>query len=135
MTGVQTCALPIYPEYRAGASWIFNDTTAAAMEAMLDASGRPILINATNGIEGSISRSTLLGYPVIIDQGCPDVDTNDVIGIAFGDWTQAYVVRQVRDVQVLVNPYSYPGYIAYDAWARMDGKPVNSWAYVTGEGV
>ena len=122
-------------EYRQSASWIFNDTTAAAIEAMLDAAGRPILINSTQGIEGRISRPTLLGYPVIIDQASFNMDTNDVIGIAFGDWTEAYIVRHVRDVQVLVNPYAVTGYVVYDAWARMDGKPQNAFAYVTGEGV
>ena len=123
------------PSYRQGASWIFNDTTAAAIEGMLDAAGRPILINALSGIESGISRPTLFGYPVIIDQAAHNMDTNDVIGIAFGNWAEAYLVRHVKDVQVLVNPYAATGYIVYDAWARMDGKPVNSWAYVTGEGV
>ena len=58
-----------------------------------------------------------------------------MIGIAFGNWKEAYIVRHVKDVQVLVNPYEAVGYVTYHAWARMDGTVQNSSAYVTGEGV
>jgi HK97 family phage major capsid protein len=124
------------PEYRESASWIFNDATALRIENLVDTNARPLLVNSTQGIEGSIRRATLLGYPVVIDQACPNMDsTDDQIGIAFGDLREAYIVRHVRDVQVLVNPYAATGYVVYDAWARMDGKIQNTFAVVTGEGV
>ena len=56
-------------------------------------------------------------------------------GIGFGNWGLAYVVRQVRDVQILVNPYAATGYVVYDAWARMDGTVQDFTAYVTMEGL
>jgi HK97 family phage major capsid protein/HK97 family phage prohead protease len=127
------------PAYRVGAKWIMNDTTAKTIEQLLDGasgtSGRPMLVNALQGIEGPSNNYFLLGYPVVIDQAMPTWAADDVIGVAFGNWKQAYVVRHVRDVQILVNPYGTVGYVQYDAWARMDGQVVDAYAYVTGEGV
>jgi HK97 family phage major capsid protein len=122
------------PAYRPGASWIFNDATAALIEAITDTNARPLLQpSAQGGIAGAVSSSTLLGYPVIIDQSVP-AEANQVNFAAFGDLKEAYIVREVRDVQVLVNPYSQPGYIVYDAWARMDGTIQNAKAVVKLEG-
>lgn len=127
------------PAYRPGSAWVMNDATAAIIEQLLDGasgtSGRPLLQTAETGIESPHSIYRLLGYPVIIDQAMPTMNTNDVIGIAFGNWKEAYIVRHVKDVSVLVNPYAATGYVVYDAWARMDGTVQNSSAYVTGEGV
>ncbi len=126
------------PVYRQNASWIFNDTTAANLENLLDGasgtSGRPMLMSSTDGLTGAFRGYTLGGYPVIIDQAMPTWAADNVIGAGFGDWKQAYIVRHVRDVVVLVNPYVAVGYVGYEAWARMDGRVQNSTAYVTGEG-
>jgi HK97 family phage major capsid protein len=126
------------PAYRQGASWIMNDATLAIIEKLLDGasgtSGRPLLTYG-QGAEDAASHGRLLGYPVVIDQAMPTMNTNDVIGIAFGNWAEAYIVRHVRDVQVLANPYEAVGYVTYHAWARADGTVQNSSAYVTGEGV
>jgi len=122
------------PAYRAGASFLMNDTTLGVFESIVDAQGRPIVAPQTQGITATVSgRSTLLGYPVIIDQACADL-SNNVQGVGFGLWNIAYVVRHVRDVQILVNPYAATGYIVYDAWARMDGTVQDFGAYVTMEG-
>jgi HK97 family phage major capsid protein len=129
------------PVYRPSASWVFNDTTAAALEQLLDGasgtSGRPMLQTSTLGIDagpGGPTRYTLLGYPVHIVQEMPTWAADNVIGAGFGDWTEAYICRHVRDVQIIANPYLATGYVAYDAWARFDGKVKNAAAYVTGEG-
>jgi HK97 family phage major capsid protein len=121
------------PEYRLNASFIFNDTTLAVIEKIVDGNSRPIVNSSLTGISGSVGVSTLLGYPVIIDQSAPNVG-DDVCFAVFGDLAQAYIVREVRDVQVLVNPYSQPGYVVYDAWARMDGTIQNRKAMVKLDG-
>lgn len=129
------------PAYRTGAKWVMSDATAAIIEALLDGpsgtSGRPLLQASTLGLESSHTTYSILGYPVVIDQACPTMNADDVIGIAFGNWPAAYIVRHVRDVQVVVDPYSGAanGYVYFTAWARMDGKVQDSTAYVTGEGV
>ena len=116
-----------------------NDTTLGTIEGLLDGasgtSGRPILTPSTQGAEGAASHGMLLGHPIIIDQAMPTWAADNVIGVGFGRWSEAYIVRHVKDVQVLVNPYAATGYVVYDAWARMDGTVQNSSAYVTGEGV
>jgi HK97 family phage major capsid protein len=118
------------PAYRPTAKWIFNDTVALEVESLLDTNKRPILVPSTNGISGSPAASSLLGYPVVIDQNAPNDATNGRY-IVFGDLNASYIVRNVKDVQVLVNPYAATGYVVYDAWARMDGKIQNAWSYVT----
>jgi len=122
------------PAYRQGASFLMNDATAGVLENIVDSQGRPILVNQTQGIADQVARPTLLGYPVIIDQAVANL-ANDVQGIGFGLWSVAYVVRHVRDVQILVNPYASVGYVVYDAWARMDGNVQDAAAYVTMEGL
>jgi HK97 family phage major capsid protein len=128
------------PVYRGNAVWVMNDTTSKTLEQLLDGTsgtiGRPYLqAQSTGGLAASPDNYLLLGKPVVIDQAMPTWAADDVIGIAFGDWKEAYVVRHVKDVQVLVNPFIATGYVGYDAWARMDGQVQNATAYVTGEGV
>ncbi len=126
------------PVYRANASWVFNDATLETIEGLLDGpsgtSGRPIMTYGV-GAEDVASHGRLLGYPIHIVQEMPTWAADDVIGAGFGDWREAYVVRHVKDVTVLVNPFIATGYVGYDAYARMDGKVQNASAYVTGEGV
>jgi HK97 family phage major capsid protein len=121
------------PEYRQGASWIMCDAEIEVIESIVDTHGRPILVNNTMGIADSIARPTLLGFPLHTVQEVP-VLSDTVLGIGFGNWQEAYVVRHVLDTQILVNPYAAVGYVVYDAWARMDGTIQNYAAYVTMEG-
>ncbi|TFG87252.1 MAG: phage major capsid protein, partial [Hyphomicrobiales bacterium] len=92
------------PVYRMGASWVFNDTTLGTIEGLLDGasgtSGRPILTYG-QGAEEAASHGRLLGYPVHIVQEMPTWEADDVIGAGFGNWSEAYIVRHVKDVQVL----------------------------------
>jgi HK97 family phage major capsid protein len=119
--------------YRPGASWLFNDTVAAELETLVDGAQRPLLMPSTSALTGSVAPNSLLGYPVHIDQYCFD-DATNVQYVGFGDWRESYILRRVRDVQVLVNPYAATGYVVYDAWARMDGTIQNYNSYVTIEG-
>lgn len=124
------------PAYREmpGCGWLMNDTTLGVLENIVDAQGRPIIAGQSQGIEAAPSNGRLLGFPITIDAAVPD-GANDVQFIGFGHWQSAYIVRHVRDVQVLVNPYAATGYIVYDAWARMDGNVQDASAYVTMEGL
>jgi len=125
------------PYYRQNASWIMNDATLAVVEGLLDTNARPLFMPGQQAIADGpygAQAGTLLGKPLIIDQGIANL-SNNVQGVGFGDWKEAYIVRHVKDVQVLANPYSQSGYIVYDAWARMDGTVKNFGAYVTMEGL
>ncbi len=82
---------------------------------------------------------TLLGYPVTIDQAFPTMTaaSNTINWGVFGNLSEGYVIRRVKDVELLVNPYTRVanGQVEFTAWARMDGVQQNTNAYValTGE--
>lgn len=126
------------PAYRENARWAFNDATLALIRGIVDDNGRPLLVDALNGIENSPGGTTLLGYPVTVDQAFPTYDPADDdlnMGV-FGDLREGYVIRRVRDVVVFVNPYTSAvnGQVEFHAWARMDAAQQNTNAYVAFSG-
>lgn len=124
------------PAYRdsGGCRWAFNDTFLKAVEGVLDVNGRPILKDANASIAGAPSGATLLGYPVTIDQAFanPSATSTTINFGVFGDLREGYIVRRVRQIELLVNPYSRMSnrQIEYSAWARMDALQQNTNAYV-----
>lgn len=102
--------------------FVMSDTTLVKFW-QAQASGKPIFIPGGESI-GASPHGTLYGFPVSID---PASGNN----VAFGDIALGYVIRRVRGVQVLVDPYSASGtrQVAYHAWARMDATIQDSNAY------
>jgi len=85
-----------------------------------------------------IMLQTLLGYPVTIDQGFSNpaaTSTTTNFGV-FGDLMAGYVVRNVRQVELLVNPYSrmQQRQIEYSSWFRFDAlqQDTNAYTALTG---
>lgn len=124
------------PEYRANGRWAFNDQSLAMLRKLVDGNNRPLLQPSADGsAAGAPGGETLLGYPVTIDQGFGDyVGTNgadDIWGV-FGDLREGYVIRRVRAVEILVNPYSRMAnrQIEFSAWARMDAVQQNTNSYI-----
>jgi HK97 family phage major capsid protein len=128
------------PAYRQNARWVFNDTTLAAIEKLVDSAGNPIYRGRDANMALGLNEATLLGYPMTIDQAMPTyVNASHAaadIAIAFGDIKQGYVVRDIKDVQLLVNPYTRMAYrqIEYTAWARADGTQQDTNAYIVASG-
>lgn len=121
------------PEYTANAKWLMNNKTWIAIRAITDAAGgRPLVLPSAVAGMGEGVPKILLGYPVVIDQSVPD-PAADKLSIAFGDFVEAYVIRTVGALSVIVNPYSSAsqGQIEYVAWERADGTIQNRNAYVT----
>lgn len=110
------------PAYWANARWVMNSATLAAIQGQLDTTGRPILNDSTQGISGSPGGSTLLGYPVTIDQAMPAMAAGAKF-LLFGDVRQAYVIRRVKDITLVVlnELYAANGQIGFMSWARADG--------------
>lgn len=123
------------PAYRDGASWIMNDSTVAQIQGLTDSTGRPLLWNTSNDLGNGLAGQALLGYPVIIDQAMPGMTTGSTKGIVFGNLREAYIVRSVKDVTMVQDPYSFAanGQTGFLAWARYDGmvQNVNAAVYVT----
>lgn len=118
--------------YEGNAKWIMRKNTWAQLRLIVDTAGRPILQDSTTGITGVPDRR-LLGAPVILDEAMPLLSSaGDTFAIAYGDFREAYVIRRVADLTVVVNPYSRAneGEVEYTAWQRADGNIQNRSAYI-----
>ncbi len=120
------------PAYEQNAKWVFSKATWTAVRKLVDTAGRPLVIdNASSGIGGRPEKS-LLGYPVVLDQAFP-APTGDSTNFAvLGDLREAYVIRKVANLTVVVNPYTRAnnGEVEYTAWERAGGAIQNRKAYV-----
>ncbi|ONI73085.1 hypothetical protein ALI144C_44860 [Actinosynnema sp. ALI-1.44] len=129
------------PAYRelGNCKWGMNDKSLREIKKIADSHGDPIFRPANADLATGTGGGTLMGYPVVIDQAFPDIVANDnqVNWGAFGDFREGYVVRRVRDIEVVVNPWTRANnrQIEITAWARMDATQQNTGAYValTGE--
>jgi HK97 family phage major capsid protein len=125
------------PEYEQNAKWIMSKGTWVAIRRIV-VDGRPLINPQTMGI-GQAPARELLGYPVIIDQGCNAVTADGVAGgfAALGDFREAYVIRRVAPVTVVVNPWTRMnnGQVEFVAWERADGNIQNRSAYATLENI
>lgn len=123
------------PAYEAGARWIMSKGTWSVVRAIVDEDGRPLVqANAQSGIGGGVEK-TLLGYPVIIDQACATFGaaTGPSTNLALGNWSEAYIIRRVAGLTVVVNPYTRAnnGQVEFTAWERADAVVQNRAAYVS----
>lgn len=112
------------PEYRMGASWLINDATLALLRGVMDGAQRPLLWNQTDDLTGALKGSTLLGFPVVVDQAMPtSAATGSAKAILFGNLQEAYVVREVKSFELIVmnELYAQSGQVGLMGWARYDG--------------
>lgn len=128
------------PAYReTGCRWAFNDTMLATIKKIKDSHGDPIWRPDTADMGTDLGGGTLMGYPVTIDQAFPTMTaaSNTINWGVFGNLSEGYVIRRVKDVQIIVNPWTRAanGQVEYTAWSRADGVQQNTNAYValTGE--
>jgi HK97 family phage major capsid protein len=118
--------------YEPNAKWLMRKNTWSQIRGIVDLNGRPIVQDSTTGISGQPVK-TLLGFPVIIDEATPLLSSAaDGNAIVFGDFREAYVIRRVSNLVVIVNPYSRAinGEVEFSAWERADGTIQNRSAYV-----
>jgi HK97 family phage major capsid protein len=127
------------PEYEQNAKWVMSKGTWTAIRRIVDLDGRPLIQpQAQSGI-GQAPQRELLGYPVVIDQGCNAVTADGVAGgfAALGDLREAYVIRRVSPFTLVVNPWTRMnnGQVEYVSWERADGNIQNRSAYATLENI
>lgn len=123
-------------EYLNNAKWLMNKNTYAQILGLVDDNGRPLIMPSTAGIgDGVGGGMTILGYPVIIDNYAPNA-ADDTNFMAFGDFRQAYVIRRVRELEVIADPYARKNYgqVEYVAWQRAGGTVQDRCAYVIVKG-
>lgn len=128
------------PAYRnsADCKWAMNDTTLSVIESMVDSHGDPLWRRPDGGMSADYTSGTLLSYPVVIDQGFDTyavADSTKLAGV-FGNLKEGYVERTVKDVVVIVNPWTRANYgqVEFTAWSRMDATQQNTAAYVVFSG-
>ncbi len=123
----------IDPAYRDSARWVMSDTTLAKLWTSQSTTNEPLFQPGRNLADAPFG--TLFGKPITVDNSAGNL-------VAFGDISQAYIIRRVRGVQLLVDPYSAQKKraVQYHAWARADGNiqdpnavSVSTWASVSAD--
>jgi HK97 family phage major capsid protein len=108
-------------ELRAGAVWMANSLTMAAIRKFKNVDGD--LIWRPGLAEGQ--PQTILGYAAVEAQDMPDVATN-TFPIAFGNFGRGYLIVDRFGTRILRDPYSNKPYVQFYATKRVGGSVIDS---------
>lgn len=102
--------------YRQNAAWLMNSATAATISKLKNTDGDYIWR------EGLIvgQPATLLGRPVEIDEGMPDIGAS-AYPIAFGDFRRGYLINDRLGTRVLRDPFTNKPYVNFYCTKRVGG--------------
>lgn len=116
----------IDPAYRASAQWVMSDAALKMVRKLTDEQGRPLW---EPSLQAGVP-STLLGAPIIIDNGVP-APAASAKSIGYGDIRAAYVVRQVAGGQMMRLEERYADYlqVGFLGFLRLDAKPDDTSAF------
>ncbi len=103
-------------QYRANATFVMNSKTAGKVRKLKDADGRFLWSDGLAAAEPA----RLLGYPVLIAEDMPDVESNGG-AIAFGDFSAGYTVAERPDLRILRDPFSAKPNVLFYATKRVGG--------------
>ncbi len=103
-------------QYRANATFVMNSKTAGKVRKLKDADGRFLWSDGLAAAEPA----RLLGYPVLIAEDMPDVESNGA-AIAFGDFAAGYTVAERPDLRILRDPFSAKPNVLFYATKRVGG--------------
>ncbi|MFE9738817.1 phage major capsid protein [Streptomyces sp. NPDC006477] len=116
------------PAYRTSGrvQFMLADSTLGSVRKLKDSQNRPLW-------EPSVQAGVpdrVLGYGYVVNQDMPAMAAN-AKSILFGDFFAGYLIRDVRDVQLLRLSERYADYlqVAFLAFARSDGTPQDTAAY------
>lgn len=115
------------PAYRAQSSgFMFADGTAALLRKVTDGDGNKAW---APGLQPG-QPDTLLGYGYTINQHMPAATTGNV-SVLFGDFASGYVIRNVRDAQLVRLDERYADYlqVGFFMFDRADGTKDDTAAY------
>jgi HK97 family phage major capsid protein len=118
--------------YESNAKWLMKRNTWSQIRLILDGNNRPLIMGRDDSIAGA-PRRMLLDRPVVIDEAMPTLSSaGDTFPIAYGDLREAYVIRRVQNLVVVVNPWTRAaqGQVEFSGWERADGNIQNRSAYV-----
>lgn len=107
--------------YRRTASWLMNSRTMGEVAKIKDGDGRYLLQYSP-----ALSLpSTILGFPVEIDEAMPDIAAN-AFPIAFGDYSSGYLVNDRMGISILRDPFSKKPYVQFYTTKRVGGGLLDS---------
>lgn len=108
-------------QYRVGASWTMNSTTAAAVRKLKDSEGRYFW-------QPSLSENMpdrLLGFPVAIWEQMDNIGSN-AFPIAFGNFRRGYVMTHRGGTRLIVDQVTTPGSTRFYFSRRVGGTVLNN---------
>jgi HK97 family phage major capsid protein len=108
-------------QYRTGAAWLMNRTTAAAVRKLKDAEGRHVWVDSL--VAGQ--PPALLGFPVEIDEDMPNIGA-DSLSIAFGNIAKAYTIIERPGTKFLADPYTDKPFVKLFSYRRVGGGVNNT---------
>jgi len=107
--------------YRAGATFVMNSTTAAAIRKIKDSNGQYLW---QAGL-GAGQPDRLLGYPVETWEQMQDIATN-AFPVAFGDFRRGYILADRTQVRITIDAnLTTPGRVKFFVRRRVGGFPLN----------
>lgn len=111
------------PSYRkgAGVAWLMNSATANTVRKWKDGQGNYLWTSSI--ILGQPDR--LLGYPVALDEGMPDISAN-AFPIAFGNWQRGYAIVDKPGLRVIADRVTKKGWTKLYFYKRVGGGVVDS---------
>lgn len=102
--------------YRAGSSWLMNDTTLSVVRKFKDGEGNYIF---QPGLVAN-APDILLGKPINYDDYVDDVGANKY-PVFFGNFKEAYVIVDRIGIRMLRDPYSSKPYVEFYTTKRVGG--------------
>lgn len=109
------------PIHRSNSEWAMSDSALQGLMDLEDSDGEPLVEPSLQ--EGEPPR--LFGRPIRRVIGLGDVNSSSERPILFGDFREGYMVRDVRDVQIMRYDEKFMNQrkIGLQAFGRFDGRP------------
>ncbi|MDR3187466.1 MAG: phage major capsid protein [Holosporaceae bacterium] len=112
----------IKPIYVKKAKWIMSRAALAKVRKLKNKDGAYLWQPSTS----ESCPSTLLGYPVIIDDDMPGItEGTESTPIAFGDFYSGYQIVDRQGLQILRDPYTSKPFVEFYASKRTGGEVVD----------
>lgn len=108
------------PAYRAGATWVANRATVAAVRKLRDANGHYFW---APGLQAG-QPSTLLNYGITEAEDMPDM-VSDALAMAFGNFSVGYTIVDRQGIRVLRDPFTDKPFVKFYTTKRVGGDVVN----------
>ncbi|MGB5903500.1 MAG: phage major capsid protein [Xanthobacteraceae bacterium] len=104
--------------YKGNARFVMNSNTTVRLRTIVDANGRYLWAPTGNLIDGI--EHPLLGYQVTIDDRFDDIGAG-TFPIAFGDFSQGYVVVDRHGIRPVRDEITKPGRVIFNVYKRVGG--------------